>query len=805
MNTNDTVILQDLLSLLKEKFFDDSFYYNIALFFKRLFHSKEAFVIIIDYVNNEALFSSSEKDKELISLEELSKKLEIGDLAHFTTSSEPGYVRGDKQVLIRLGKFDKDYFVFLRELEDNSTIEENFILLLLQMVNFSISLRVKIFEEQKALERGTEEQIRIKNYFKALFHDLKTPLSTIAIALDVLKEKVQGDRDALNVIKQAKEANKEFADTIEKFLDLEKSRQNLQINVKKEDINKVIKNVLNRVIPVYKDKNIQVNVINLEKPCFAEFDPFWMEKALKNVIENAFKYNVENGSITVETIPSTDRVTIKVKDTGIGIHEEELQNIFKEFYRGKNASHSGSGLGLAVTKSIIQAHGGHIEVKSKKNNGATFIITIPKTSYYKQSRKRIKKFLLFALPIIVVLGSIVYFPLIPVKLSTQKSEMATVLTVQDGTTVRLFNDASFSVKRCNRNLLGNRNIISINLMKGNASINSTKTRVYLKTKNGTVRDYGTEFDVKATDKFSNTSVLNGKVSLKHLYAEKGNGIFATENGVKVVKLLHPVYNFSYKNTENGALQFSWDAIHNAKYYQIIIAKDKALKNILKVVTTPNNYAQFNIAKDGYYYVRIQAVDSYDLTGMPLDIKVNNEYHLKKGIEERDKGNIANAISELKTSLADYGFNNPDVLSELAWTYYAKGNYEKAVSIYNELVKIRKMPKDQVRLALSYTHLRDYNEAETLFISLLNKYPNDADALWGYANLEFARGNIDKAEMLCKKTLSLSKKYPLANYLMAEIYLKKGNTTKAKESLEKEVKYHPDCKEAQELLKRINQG
>jgi len=800
--SNETGVLKELVQILKKDFFENSLLFDIASFIQDIFEGSNAIAVEIDDVNNQASLYNS-KNPELISLEELDKKSKGLKLTNFSKSGEPGYIKNGDEVLIRLGKFDKDYFVILSSVKDNA-VNEDLILTILQLLSFVLYLRSLIFSQKEALETNVEEQVKLRNYYKVLFHDLKTPLSTVSLVCELLKERLQDNIDLISLIEQGQSANREIIDTIEKFLDLEKVSERLQIETKKEDINKIIGEILKKVTPLYIKKNIHLETTGLDKPCIAEMDPFWIEKALKNIIENAFKYNVENGSVFIELSCASNSVVIKVRDTGIGIPKEDFKNIFEEFYRGRNAFvQPGYGIGLAVTKRIIDAHGGTIDIESEKGSGTTFIITIPRVKLANRSFNAAKKFLLFVLPILVIFGSLAYFPILPQKVFTKRNEVSTVLTLQDGTTIKLLNDASFDIKKVSKNLFGNKSIISISLSKGDASVSSKNTKVSVSTNYGTFVDVGTEFDVVSEKDYSNTSVFDGKVSLNKVISEKGYGIYVDKDGYKVIRLLHPVYNFTFLNVTDGSLQFNWEEIKEAREYEVMIAKDPEMTDILKVVKTKENKFNMTLEQDGYYYVRIQAIDNYGLKGIPLYAKIENKFHLLKGIKERDLGNYSSAMSEFNVSLKDYGFDNPDVLSEIAWTYYLQGNYEKAVSIYENILKVSERHEDKVRLALSYYHLGDFRDAEVLLISVLKENPNNADALWSYANVLFAEGDLKRAEELCRKTLSIDEKYPLANYLLGEILLRKGKITDAKAYLEKELRYYPDCKEARELLKSLN--
>ncbi len=105
-----------------------------------------------------------------------------------------------------------------------------------------------------------------------------------------------------------------------------------------------------------------------------------MEQLFTNLISNAIKYNKEHGQVSVKVESKNDCLEIEIADTGIGIAEEDLSQIFEDFYRVSRPETryiTGTGLGLSIVKKIVESHFGRIEVKSKLNEGTTFIIKFP--------------------------------------------------------------------------------------------------------------------------------------------------------------------------------------------------------------------------------------------------------------------------------------------------------------------------------------------------------------------------------------------------------------------------------------------
>lgn len=108
-----------------------------------------------------------------------------------------------------------------------------------------------------------------------------------------------------------------------------------------------------------------------------------LENVWDNVLTNAIKYNVAEGEISIKVIDGSDYVRISFQDSGIGMKEEEIDQIFERFYRiDSSRTKEGSGLGLAIVKEIVELHKGKIEVTSNINEGTLFVILLPKQIAY---------------------------------------------------------------------------------------------------------------------------------------------------------------------------------------------------------------------------------------------------------------------------------------------------------------------------------------------------------------------------------------------------------------------------------------
>ena len=152
-----------------------------------------------------------------------------------------------------------------------------------------------------------------------------------------------------------------------------------ELNIEQANINDLLELILKRLRPIAARKNIEV-VLESFRSVTAAVDSVKLTLAITNLVENAIKYNRENGWVHVSLDADHKFFYVKVMDSGIGIPEESRQQIFERFYR-VDKSHSneidGTGLGLAITKSAILLHRGAIKVSSVLGEGTTFSVRIP--------------------------------------------------------------------------------------------------------------------------------------------------------------------------------------------------------------------------------------------------------------------------------------------------------------------------------------------------------------------------------------------------------------------------------------------
>ena len=158
---------------------------------------------------------------------------------------------------------------------------------------------------------------------------------------------------------------------------MDKTAQNM--NIRSVNINNLLEQTLKRLRPIADKKNVEM-VMESFRPVTAEIDEMKFTLAISNLVENAIKYNHDNGWVHVSLNADHKYFYIKVEDSGIGIPEQDQPHIFERFYR-VDKSHSreigGTGLGLAIARNAVIAHRGAIKVHSSEGEGTTFTVRVP--------------------------------------------------------------------------------------------------------------------------------------------------------------------------------------------------------------------------------------------------------------------------------------------------------------------------------------------------------------------------------------------------------------------------------------------
>ncbi len=242
---------------------------------------------------------------------------------------------------------------------------------------------IKDVSERKKSEEALCDAAALKTHFTSMVsHELRTPLTAIKEGIAIVLDETAGalNNEQKDFLEISKRNVDRLARLINDILDYQKLETGkFEFEVKENDMNEVIKEVGKTMISVAKNKGLNI-ILTLEDGLSKfKFDRDKITQVLTNLISNAIKFT-EKGSITVVSGKSGDTVQIAVKDTGPGIKAEDLPRLFRAFEqleKGKDRRTGGTGLGLTISKEIIDKHGGAIWAESEYGKGTTFYFTLP--------------------------------------------------------------------------------------------------------------------------------------------------------------------------------------------------------------------------------------------------------------------------------------------------------------------------------------------------------------------------------------------------------------------------------------------
>lgn len=241
------------------------------------------------------------------------------------------------------------------------------------------SINVMTSSLRSHIEKEKQNRIFLKDTLTNISHQLKTPLSALFMYTEIMKE----ERIDNNVIKsflgksqRELERMQMLSASLLKLARLDAGF--IALDRKKHRLNDIIGHAVES-FEIQAEKEEKTLEFPAEKAVEYVCDREWMLEALSNLIKNAMEHTGKGGRIAVSLEETPLIVRIMVSDNGEGIHPEDINHIFKSFYRSKfSKNRQGTGIGLTLAKLVAEMHEGFIAVDSKPGNGATFVINLPK-------------------------------------------------------------------------------------------------------------------------------------------------------------------------------------------------------------------------------------------------------------------------------------------------------------------------------------------------------------------------------------------------------------------------------------------
>ena len=235
---------------------------------------------------------------------------------------------------------------------------------------YKITIKLK-----EVAENSQKDKTTLKDSLSDISHQIKTPITSILIMLDnILSDENTPEDIKKDFIKDIKREIVNIKFLVESILKLSKIDSNSIKFIKKEVfIKDIINEAVKNVSMLSELKNIEIIVLgddSIKTIC----DLKWQVEAITNILKNCIEHSYENRKIYINYNQNNMYTELKIEDNGTGIDAKDLPHIFERFYKGKNSSSDSVGIGLALSKSIIESNNGYIQVDSELNKGTTFII-----------------------------------------------------------------------------------------------------------------------------------------------------------------------------------------------------------------------------------------------------------------------------------------------------------------------------------------------------------------------------------------------------------------------------------------------
>jgi signal transduction histidine kinase/CheY-like chemotaxis protein len=251
-----------------------------------------------------------------------------------------------------------------------------------QALESEIAQRTAAEEAARHAQREAERANRSKSEFLSrMSHELRTPLNSI-LGFGQVLELSELDADQLESVTQVLAAGRHLLGLIDEILDISRIETGrIALSVEPVSVSEVVSQAVDMVSPIAAAKDVVITVDREgAADTFVNGDRQRLTQALLNVLSNAVKYNHEGGSVRISWTEDTDRLTIRIRDSGVGIAEDKLARAFQPFDRlgAEETAVEGTGLGLALSKHLLEAMGAELRIEeSTVGVGTTFALDLP--------------------------------------------------------------------------------------------------------------------------------------------------------------------------------------------------------------------------------------------------------------------------------------------------------------------------------------------------------------------------------------------------------------------------------------------
>jgi signal transduction histidine kinase len=252
-----------------------------------------------------------------------------------------------------------------------------------EMAELAVQFNAMADRLQESVEIIRRDRDRSRDFLADVSHELRTPLAALRTFNELLREGAGDDPEARDEFLESSGQQIERLDWLaQNLLELSKLDSGLVLlDLRPDDLRAAVESAVEQTSAAARRRGVHVTLHHSSVPIRIRHDPQRIGQVVANLVANAVKFTPRGGSVTVDVEPTLEGGRIEVADTGVGIDPAELPHIFERFYRGSRANEargSGSGLGLAIVHSIVDMHGGTVEVESRVGVGSRFVVTLPR-------------------------------------------------------------------------------------------------------------------------------------------------------------------------------------------------------------------------------------------------------------------------------------------------------------------------------------------------------------------------------------------------------------------------------------------
>mgnify|MGYP001026415913 FL=1 len=644
-------------------------------------------------------------------------------------------------------------------------------------------------ERELALLRAQDESARL---LRLLLHEIKNPLMSVLGALELTLETEGLPEEAKELLAIAEKSARRIQDLLQKAQDYLRLGQGVRLKVERVDLKALLQEAAEEVRPLARRKRIAIRLTLPRGEAWVYGDREWLYQAVLNVLSNAVKYTPEGGRVAVRLLLGRDRYGIAVADTGPGIPKEEEEKVFEPFYRASTRGEvEGTGLGLALVKRVLEAHGGEVRLRSRLGKGSVFLLLLPRPR--PGQRAPVGRLLLLLLALL----ALTRLPLYPAPLGSKAfGEVPAGEVVRLGGLELAFSPEARGEARRWRSLWGGGERVRVALEAGGVEVvREAAIPLALSTPEGEVRPTGTHLRLSREER-GRVSLYRGRVAVGAEALPAGEGaVLGTGERRKLLPapLVRPVPG------PEGQVVFRLLGPEGTRGFRVEVRSGEAVVLSAKAAGPTFTYTPM---ADRVSQVRAFALDEVGLEGFPSDPLSFRErrsfYEGKKRLPQDPAG----AEPYLRRAVSAFP-DDAEAMGELAFALYLQGRHAEAKPLYERALALLDSSDIRVRYGRLLYHMGRYGEAEAGYRQVLAQDPGNLDARWGLAEVLLALGRVKEAELLARGVLSVKPDYPLGRFTLAKALLEQGKREEARRLLKEELRANPDP-EVERLLRELGE-